>query len=105
MDSADPTPDAQPYVPPRWGLASAAMPVVGFFDGMLVVGVVDRKRFAIWQALEWGVIVWAAVCVLGLIFAGIAWARKESFPPYVKVGTALNAVLPLGLILFGLRIW
>jgi len=83
--------------PARWNLVSVSMPFVGFLCGFFVG---TGGEGILWHGhpmdgIFWGVSVWAAFCVLGLLAAGIAWARSERSWRVTALGFLLSAPLPV----------
>jgi len=75
------------------------MPFVGFVVGIVVGVNAPHMRW-----FERGFMAWAAVCVLGLIFAGMSWSRKESISSLATLGVLLNVVLPLAFLATGFNL-
>jgi hypothetical protein len=94
-----------PGSPSRWGFVSVAAPVVGFIGGLVLwmEGWRIPGIHGFEERLSWGLSVWAGGSVVGLVAAGIAWARAERFWMVTAAGFALSAVLPVATLHAGVR--
>jgi len=94
-----------PQSPPRWNLVSVVSPIAGFVAGFLVwteghalLGIRDFH-----EATFWGLAVWTASCVLGLVATSLALVRAERLGMVTAVGFLLSAILPGAMLLAGIR--
>src|ERR1019366_1921058 len=87
--------------PPRWNIVSLCTPFVGYIVAAVLAGLGEELDLWHHNIINGpAILIFAAICVFGLVAAGVAVFRKERLWGLAALGIGLNAPIPLLVIFF-----